>query len=300
VLGVLTEGVMATYLAGQTVDPNYGTRRQSFYSALDPTQRGLVTSISWGGGGETDRDKFNTQLRSNLILTLGYMADGAGDITQLASPDSDQYTTVYGRGYRMSFSARQPASTDTNQDVLSARAEQISDIEEMDMTTKPLTSIRGQEGQNWRCFSLRIVRDSDRINPITGHPFTSPGLYNSTDGTVAGVKRACPVQTIDNMNTTTSVNGVTVALNMERLQMARRVLPADLWEVNTDPNYMCAVPSATANQQGSCYASTDTDTSKYIQYSINQTMADGSTKACGSATGGNECPAFVSVCYRTQ
>jgi hypothetical protein len=290
----LTGSVMANYLASAETNGNYGTKKQTFFSALEPSNRGLVASLSWGQN-ELDRDAFNSQLRSNLILTLGYAQTGATDITQLESPDADQFKTVYGRGYRMTFSNR---SIDGLQALKSVF---LSDIEEMNMQTKPISSIRSTEGQRWDCFALRIVRHIDRMNPATGFPYSTPGIYDFTTPShtvIRGVKVACPIQTIDSMNTQVTENGVTFQKNLLRLQMARRVLPADLWEINTDPNYMCAVPTEAASVRGSCYASGDDDASKYIQYSLRQDMGNGTFKDCG-VNGGNECPAYVSICYRS-
>jgi hypothetical protein len=179
--------------------------------------------------------------------------------------------------------------------------------------------------QNWDCFSMRIVRPADRINNATGLPFCAqhraigageicpdnnptPGdprtVLNTTYAfttpnlsVIRGVRVACPTQTIPSLNQLSTFNGVTANWNFIRLQIARRFLPADLFELNTDPHFLCAVPLEKATAIGKCYNSGDTTTDKYIQYSINQDMGNGTFRTCGSA-GGNECPAFVSICYR--
>lgn len=303
----LSSSVMSNYLINAPLAGATGTKKTHFFSGLDPSTRALVGSLSWGKV-EADRNRLNSQLRSNLILTLGFMNDQmATDITQLQSPDADPFKSVHGRGYRMTFS-------DTSVDGLKApSAHFVTDIEEMDMGVKPLKSVRAEEGQQWDCFALRVVRHIDRLDWVTNRPITRcrdpitqlyvepaqrTGICNhrSPAGTaINGVKVICPVQTIDSMNTQVTESGVTYQKAMLRLQMARRVLPADLWEINTDPNYMCAVPTELATQRGKCYASGDEDSSKYIQYSLVGTQG---TQSLPCGPGANECPAYVSICYR--
>jgi hypothetical protein len=62
---------------------------------------------------------------------------------------------------------------------------------------------------------------------------------------------------------------------------------------------MCVVATDLALSYGKCYASGDNDPAKFIQYSLIQNLPDGTTRPCGQ-NGGNECPAYVSVCYRKQ
>lgn len=290
-LGNLSQTVMTNYLVNAPRNGNFGGLPQGFFSALEPHQRALQGSFSWGKT-EVDRDSFNTQLRSNLILTLGFGKEaGLSDITQMESPDGDQFKTVYGRGYRMTFSTQASG-------LVAPKAYMLSDIEEMNMATKPIQSIRGNEGQRWDCFSLRVVRHIDRMDPATGKPYTTLGPHpakTSNNAQIPGVKIGCPVQTVDSMNQAYTENGVTYLKNLVRLNMARRVLPADFWEVNTDPTFMCAVPTDLAMARGSCYASGDNADAKFIEYDLNDDTRGG---GCGSG-GKNECPAFVSICYRS-
>ncbi len=123
-------------------------------------------------------------------------------------------------------------------------------------------------------------------------PATSPGpTYNTNipstptvnlmmgaNGYDGGTYHPCPPEDPTAMS----------AVNLERLRIIRRFLPANLWEVNVSS--MCAVPTATTTAMGSCYASGDNDQTKYIQYN----GTPGST--CGS--GMTECPAKVNFCWR--
>ena len=286
----LTGSTMAAYIAN--VAPN---SKQSNFSTLDPALQSLEGSMSWTQN-EVDRDHFKSMLGSGLDLVLGYLDNGSADMTQLRSPDNDPYKTIYGRGYRMTFSMQ------SSDGLVAPTSTFVSSIEEMDMSKKPLISLSSAQSEQWSCFSLRIVRNVDRLDPCTGRPYTVAGFhdkYNCINGVPSGtvvhnVRVACPTQTVTSMNTYVTEGGRTYQKNMLRLQMARRSLPAELWQVNTDPSFMCAVPTDKALGTGSCYASGDADSSVYIQYDLQDPVRGG----CGGAA--NECPAYVSICYRNQ
>jgi len=118
-------------------------------------------------------------------------------------------------------------------------------------------------------------------------------LYMGANGYDGGTYYACPPE--DPLLTYVPVAGDTPAIlaqkaiNTERLRVIRRFLPANLWEVNITS--MCAVPTAAAETMGSCYASGDTDMSKYIQYG---NAVPGTN--CGN--GMTECGASASFCWR--
>lgn len=299
VLSPLNDASFAHYLTRATANGSSGLLKESFFSAFDSSQRTLVGSIAWGNS-EVDRDKLAGQLPS-LYLVAGYLNDSYGkNITALESPTGNNLKTVYGRGYQLSFS-NQSLSPGTLQ---SYKSHMLKYVNEYNMETSPISAINNggtpnaDTNRNWDCFSLVIVRHNDRLDPLNGHPlqkcinpvtnqYTTQTYgvcdYRTPTGTIIyGARRICPVQTVTSLNSS--------SLNMLRLQMARRVLPAEFWEINTDPNYMCAVPSDSATTAGKCYASGDQDASKYIQYS--------NTISCG--TGSNECAAHVSICYRTR
>lgn len=302
----LTNPSMATYLAKAQKNGTSGNMKQSFFSGLDPAQRAMLGSISWGKS-ETDRDTLASRLGGSLTLTLGYAnASFATDITALASPTGDQYKTVYGRGYRFMMSTQaHHAATETSYHT-ARKSYFLANIEELNMETKPVSVINSggtaglDTGRTWDCFSLAVVRDIDRLDPYTQRPMTTcrdpltnqpisartSGICDTKTANntiIYGVRRICPTQTITSLNSN--------SLAMQRLAMARRVLPAENWEINTDSNHLCAVPTPAAFARGKCYSSGDEDPTKYIQYNTQ-------TQNCGST--GNECPAYVSICYRTK
>lgn len=318
----LTSSVMTNYMTNELRNGNSGTVKKSFFSALDPAQRAVTGSLSWGQS-ETDRDRLHSELNGSLTLTLGYMdSTMGGDITQLASPEGDPFKTVYGKGYRFMMSANAGhQSFETSYHSSPVKSYFLAGIEELNMATKPVQvlnsviSSTNDTGRKWDCFSLAIVRHNDRMDFVTGRPIRAcrdlnnpafPEIPSQTTGVcdartstgtiIRGVRRICPVQTITSLNAVNTNMAPSQQLNMLRLSMARRVLPAEYWEINTDPNYLCAVPTDKAASRGQCYASGDEDQSKYIQYDWTQAGA----KPCGPGGGGNECPAFVSICYRTK
>ncbi|MFN7728876.1 MAG: hypothetical protein ACK5P7_06950, partial [Bdellovibrio sp.] len=287
----LTSAVMVNYLSNLPRNNNSGTLKKSFFAGLDPAQRAISGSLSWGQS-EVDRDNFNSQLRSNLTLTLGYMDSTlGGDITQLASPDSDPFKTVYGKGYRLLMSTNGGHMNGEGFHI-APKAYLLNGIEETNMATKPIqvlnssTALGADTGRKWDCFSLAIVRHHDRIDYATGRPMVqcrnpiTGALQNQYTGScdaktaagtlIRGVRRICPVQSITSLNAVSSLTTPAQQLNMLRLTMARRVLPAEYWEINTDSNYLCAVPTEKATTKGQCYSSGDEDQSKYIQYDLNQ------------------------------
>lgn len=99
-------------------------------------------------------------------------------------------------------------------------------------------------------------------------------------GSDGGTYYPCPPEDPTTMTETT----------LERLRIVRRFLSADNFEVNISAG--CVVPTQTAENAGTCYASGDTNQANFIQYDgINGT-------SCG--TGMNECPSRVSFCWRYQ
>lgn len=77
----------------------------------------------------------------------------------------------------------------------------------------------------------------------------------------------------------------------ERMQIVRRFLPADLWEVNLNQN--CVVPTKKAEDLGArCYAQGEVNVDSYVRYRLTDSSSCGSNK--------DECPASVSICYRLK
>jgi len=124
--------------------------------------------------------------------------------------------------------------------------------------------------------------------PISGTITLGMGA-NGTDG---GTAYACPPEDPADFVISGADTPATIKqkqLYAERLRIIRRFLTADNWEVNMSSN--CVVPTAQALQTGACYASGDSDQTKYIQY-------NGVPKTnCGPGMNA-ECPAKVSFCWR--
>lgn len=303
-LGSLGEGIGVTALGKMKPLSGTGSARTSFMGNFERGHQAMNASFGWGQS-EVDLGNLSSNLRGSLILALGYTpADQNTEITQFLSPlGADEKSigkSLYGRGYRMEFRYEWPGS-----DGVVMPTTMMTGVSELDLTVTDQNrmDLSVSEGQQWDCFALRIVRHEDRIDPTTKRPFLNPGVHSlvsSNNQVIPGVKVACPTQhvgeeTYQDPNTGQIYKrGINNERNNIRLQMARRFLPAEYWELNTDPDYLCAVPTDMATTKGKCYASGDKDYSKYIQYDHNM----GGTKACGQ--GGNECPAYVSICYRMR
>ena len=282
-------------------------QRISFFSELDPAQRPLVSSFSWGKS-EQDQKFFLRELRNNLMVVAGFAQEGAQYITDMLDAQgqkSDHINTLMGRAYQLKFSNR-PAQGGS---WVATDSRFLIGVDEVDAAKKPLFNLSESEGQGWDCFSLMIVRHIDRTDPsdIKKRPYCwsggacVPGPRNASlpsGGSINGVRYVCPPQSITSLNASTIRYGQSVRLNRIRLEMARRVLPAEYWEINTDPDHMCAVMTELGEIYGRCYSSGDRDPSKYIQYNFIQNLPGGETRPCGGNF--NECPAFVSICYRYQ
>jgi hypothetical protein len=163
-----------------------------------------------------------------------------------------------------------------------------------------------------------VVRDVDRIDPrnqsffnpdsdgslwstVNGNPVKNKYYdfqQTTTSAIVRGVRAACPPQQVG--------SGAPGTLNYAggndewgkarlHLEVAQRFLNASDWEINTNPEYMCAVPRrATSSSQ--CYASGDADSSKYIRY----TPVSSNAGDYGCGPGNAECAAYIHICYRTN
>jgi|GEM_PF-2554034 len=281
-------------------------QRVSFFSELDPAERVLMSSISWGKS-EQDQKLFLRELRNNLMIAAGFAQTGAQYISDMVDAQGGvegNINTLMGRGYQLRFSNRPGQGGSW----VATDSRFLVGVDEVDTTQKPPRSLSESEGQGWDCFSLIIVRHIDRIDPADpkkrpycwGGGACAPGPRDASvpGGSVNGVRYVCPPQSTASLNETTSRYGQTVRLNRMRLEMARRVLPAEYWEINTDPNHMCAVMTELGEVYGKCYDSGDSDPQKYIQYNFIQNLPGGETRPCGGNN--NECPSFVSICYRCQ
>ncbi|MEI7973404.1 MAG: hypothetical protein WCH11_03455, partial [Bdellovibrio sp.] len=188
--------------------------------------------------------------------------------------------------------------------------------------------------QVWRCENLLVVRHIDRYYYKARVAFTnqalkpgSPIVFNASVGSVLpkqfrpeaakaerfyftneeevrnienaitysnealfqpGRWAACPPPSMADLEPSDPKKAMEMR---ERMQMVRRFLPADLWEVNL--NQKCVVPTKKVEDSGArCYAQGEVNVDSYVRYKLTDTSSCGSNK--------DECPASVSICYRTE
>lgn len=263
-------------------------------------------------------------------------------VFDLHSPTGDNNRSVYGRSYRMNLTSVWPGRADYDQngapgsDVRSANefiapystpaSQGITEIatQGLEGTNRFEIDNTELEQQQWECFSLMVVREVDRRNRegVFLDPDRDPTLRTVFPGTtipkknkyfdyqaaansaiVPGVKVACPPQEIGNANLRGSLN-YTGNGGKERMQLeiARRFLPAEFFDINTNPEYMCVVPRTTVQGFGQCYQSGDFNGGQYIMYVPGVVREANRNVQCGRNTFTGEvqkeCPAFVNICYR--
>ncbi len=290
------ESILSSLLKGDTLGSWNQKQRLSSFSNAEPASRSLVSTIHWGQS-EQDSSVLAYQLSSqNLMVHLGFSEDSADSIRSFLDPSlstSNNHKTLLGRSYLLKLGLIAPSGSNSGPKGLTG----ISEMDYSESSTgKNLTDL---EGQGWDCFSMVVVRHIDQIDPSSGFPYcaglgsscTSKGPQTievttgaNPDGTpikmpVLGVHYACPPALVSQMT----------PLEFERFQVARRMLPAEFFEVNTQSGYMCVVPTELSEQKDQCYFSGDSEAGKYIQYNFN-----------GCGPNANECPSAVSFCYRKQ
>lgn len=307
----------------------YGTERINYVQGAELNERSLIISLR-ASENEQQRDFVTGQLGTNLQLVAGFADRGSNNPAEL-EPKNENQRRLYGRSYRLGTSRNWPGRIDYapdangNQQAFAARSitsDFVSEIQEVDISTANEKDLTANEKQKWDCFALMIVRDIDRRDSLTGQPYDpdyDPNLWDGqmklkyynlhrapTEPVIPGVRAACPPQEVGTATQPGSLNFAADGnLTMLRLEIARRFLPADFWELNTNPEYMCAVPRKTVQGFGQCYSSGngDFDGSQYIMY-IQSGQENGQNVTCGytapNGTVQKECPAYVSVCYRLQ
>lgn len=308
-----SEEVLTSLLSAPQLGSLYNREPIGFLPSLEFSQRGILGSISWGKS-ELDQNNFLRAMQTNLMLVLGYSNDPVTEIRDLIDATGSQSNTskhLMGRGYRFNFS-RADSLGIFNPSV--GEAKFVNSVEELDLSVNPPVSVTARDQQSWDCFSMMVVRHIDRLNPddLFGRPFcynydanndgaddnlcgtrgprdaTIPDPNNSTQTVnYNGVRYVCPPQSLAHLKNN--------SLALKRLQAARRFLPAEFFEINTD--HMCVVASDAALASSQCYLSGDDDSKKYIQYDHVQQTLSGDLP-CGP--GANECPSYVSICYRTR
>lgn len=347
ILNTLTDTNIANQLSLLPDMGTFGTEKLHEVTGVEIPQRSFVSSIMVPAN-ESQRDQFRSNLM-NYEFVVGYTKpEFEGDVFSLASPTNDNNFTLYGHTYRFTTTQRWPGRVDRapvtsggvttiaeNTNITSKDNDFLAGVEEWDVSAKGSpVNVTATEGQKWDCFSLMIVRESDRRDPQTER-ILDPGEYGDPVGSrncalwgagcsvkrkyydyqatatspiIPAIKTACPIQEVGTSTRYGSINytGDNSKTGL-RLEIARRFLPAEYWDVNTHPEYMCAVPKPSTKGFGSCYSSGNFDASKYILYvqkateTINNVAANvtcGMNPYTGQVQ--KECPAFVSLCYRTR
>lgn len=323
----------------------YGREKISYVTGVDLQNRTMNMSTNYPLS-YTDID--NLQAKWNALeFVVGYAKpEMADDSFFLESPENENRDSVYGKVYRFkplgsTWQGRMDRVIEggnlvAKTNIQSMRPEFLTGVDEYEVLKKGAeTPISAQEGHEWSCFSLMIVRNADRRDPVSGKLF-DPGdyedgtagrnckLWSTVDGTtcvnklkfydyqetstsaiVPSAKVACPNQQVGDAGRFGSLNyNADGGVNRMRLEIARRFLPAEYWDINTHPEYMCAVPREAATLAGSCYGkNSDNNPKDYILYSQTGTEL-GQPVTCGVDPLTNKvnkrCPAFVSICYRTH
>lgn len=343
ILAPLSEANIASQLVqASELGSTYGTSKMQTLTGVEVNERSFVTSIGVPEN-ETQRDQFRSSLINMEFVVGYTSPDTTGDVLMLASPTSDNAHTLYGKSYRFTTTNTWNGRVDRyvnngtiaiSTGIASINSEFISNVQEWQTLSKGASkNISASKNHHWDCFSLMIVREIDRRDTVT-QKILDPGEYedavtarncalwsppaaecktkmkfydyqaNATSAIVPSAKVACPIQRLGDSSSYGSLNYTADGgLNRMRLEIARRFLPAEYWEINTHPEYMCAVPRTTTKGLGQCYASGDFDGTKYILYAQQATEL-GAAVTCGinGLTGATqkECPAFVSICYRNN
>lgn len=346
----MTSKNAANQLVAKSDLGGFGTEKTAMLTGVDISERSMTTSIRVPTN-EAQRDQFRSNIM-NYEFAVGYVKPGQeNDVFMLAAPaGQDNNNAIYGRTYRFTPTSTWNGRVDRYESggtifetsgIQSINSDFISGVQEWETLSQGAgVNISARENQAWDCFSLMIVREVDRRDPLT-NKILDPGEYGdptsarncslwandpntsaacarklkfydyqatATSPIIPAAKVACPIQEIGSTNRYGSLNYTADGAKARlRLEVARRMLPAEHWDVNTHPEYMCAVPKPSAAGFGSCYASGDFNGANYILYS--QTAVETVNGVSTSVTCGRnaytgqlqkECPAFVSLCYRTR
>lgn len=177
-----------------------GTQKSSYFQTIPSSaRRSLAGSLNWGAS-ESDE---NT-LRGNLFtqfLYIGYAPSSYSDpqsiIKNLASPDGDVTKRLFGRGYSLTFLGNDPTVSTVSEWDLNPSGYSGGMISPVDLTT--------QENQSWDCFTLGVVRDTDRkywqVKPaIPGLPSTCGGPATCTQSSTCNCSDYLPAGTATPIN----------------------------------------------------------------------------------------------------
>lgn len=333
-LDAINGSTMLNYLGNATQITNSGTLKSGYFASISsPSARSLAGAMNVGKS-ELDVDHFVSSLNNHYLaigmVPTGNASDAASIVRNFASPDNDVTKRIAARGYAMSFQYGTKAMTGVTEFDLNPSNYSGGTVIPTDLTT--------QEAQNWDCFSHIVVRDADRkgwfttsdppavsgvnltastlpytnianlvfvaptevknpaYGPLKEYYFQSWADVNTAltqlatnysirppNGNKGGTYYPCPSEDPSTLTNT----------QKDRLKIIRRFLPPDYFDVNM--TYGCVVPTRKAVFSGQkCYASGDDNTAFYVQYLNSYNGYPGID--CGP--GLNECPVYVSFCWR--
>ncbi len=302
ILEPLSAPAVSSMLTNAPAVEKKGTQKVSFFSQ-SPTlglQNFAVSMNFMGDAVKNIRTNF-TDANKKAYLFLGYAdatstTSAASIVNSLSGPDNDPVKRLYGKGYELTFSQNKTGFNS------------VMDVQEVDLSkTDEPVNVSQTEGQAWECLPpLTVVRPVDRIYKLKNDSFVrktdinaepsrpyfikngfqlrkleAAQFFGQKNPLRMGIQKVCPPQEANDLD----------SIEMrDKWRIVRRMLPADLFDLNLKEN--CVVPTEKALASGqTCYASGDADTGKYIVYD--------SSFECGPSPQ-DECSAFVSVCYRKK
>lgn len=282
VLGKLSDSAYTYPLAS-----NRGIFVNSFPAQAE-NKKQFSASIFLTGAGE-NQNLIRSDIQQNYYLTVDFAKkseDGMLKFSMPFQPAANDGSRIYGRGYAINFAKPNSIPVTAAAALNPNMAVDTYGISEYD-----LSSISGaghlQSDARWSCLSYAIVRRQDARDRADG-------------------RSRCPIEPYS-------------AIRRDRLDIVRKILPADEWEVNTQLG--CVVPTVKTEQQGSCYLTTTANPADEPMPFMNSLTGTGTdyenptlgggfpsgieyryfTRGCGAANGGRrECVNFITFCYRAK
>jgi hypothetical protein len=328
---------MQNYLSKASQIVGGGTVKMNYFGGLN-LNRSVTGAISVPNneGDETKfRSDLNNHFLVLGYVPTASAADPATGLAKLVGPDNDITKRLFARGYTFNFYSGMSAVYGVNEWDLNPAGYTSGAVNPTDLTTEEAQSwdcfnlliVREVDRKAMKTLSdpPAVTFESTSVNLAMGD-FVAPrevknsaygqlqeiyfdndsadAVANPCDGVgtcgslVAwnlinakyGVRppnpfifKACPSEDFSTMTNQ----------NKDRLKVARRFLQPEYFDINIAAG--CVVPTQRAKQSGAqCYASGDDQPNFYIQYFNNFNSSNGI--ACGP--GSNECPAYVSFCWR--
>jgi hypothetical protein len=333
----VTTSNMINYLSKATQVVAGGTVKGNYFGSLS-TNRSMIGAIAFPNREDDEAKFRNDLSNHFLVVGYTPTAsalDPSTSITKLASPDGDVTKRLFARGYTMTFNYGVPTVSGVNEWDLNPPGYTGGAVNPTDLTTSEVQSwdcfnlmiVREADRKAFRTLTdpPAITFENTSVNLALGdfvHPRevknpaygTLQTIYfdNDSNDAVAnpcdgigtcgsqvawnlvnakyGVRppnpfiyKACPSEDFSTMSNQSK----------DRLKVARRFLQADYFDINISQG--CVVPTQRALQSGAaCYVSGDDNPNFYIQYFNDFNTGNGIN--CG--IGANECPSYVSFCWR--